>query len=164
MTNHRELTKKIIADFAEAYSSFGLNPLMGRIIALLIISKKPQSLDEIADKLEMSKGPISQICRRLKDRNLIEKVWVPGDRKDYYKAVDDIFGRAYSNQMEKMRKNIKIAQHYSFEAASENTEEGNYAKFRMDEMEAFYQLMDEHNKKFLVAWEALHSKKFSEEN
>lgn len=162
MENHRELTKKIIADFAEAYSSFGLNPLMGRIIALLIISKKPQSLDEIAENLEMSKGPISQICRRLKDRNLIEKVWVPGDRKDYYKAVDDIFGRAYSNQMDKMRKNIKIAQHYSTEAESVNTEEGNYAQSRMQEMEAFYQLMDEHNKKFLEAWESLHAEKFSE--
>ena len=113
MINKRELTKNIIADFAEAYSSFGLNPLMGRIVALLIISKEPRSLDEIADSLEMSKGPISQICRRLKDRNLIEKVWVPGDRKDYYKTTSDIFGKAYENQMEKMRRNVEIAQRYS---------------------------------------------------
>jgi len=118
MTNQRDLTKNIIADFAEAYSSFGLNPLMGRIVALLIISNEPQSLDDIAESLEMSKGPISQICRRLKDRNLIEKVWVPGDRKDYYKATADIFGKAYENQMEKMSKNIEIAQRYSEETQS----------------------------------------------
>jgi len=160
MTNQRELTKNIIADFAEAYSSFGLNPLMGRIVALLIISKEPQSLDDIADRLEMSKGPISQICRRLKDRNLIEKVWVPGDRKDYYKATDDIFGKAFENQMEKMRRNIEIAQRYSAEAKSIENDEADYAHARMKEMKAFYELMDEHNRGFLNAWEELHKKKF----
>lgn len=160
MTNKRELTKNIIADFAEAYSSFGLNPLMGRIVALLIISKEPQSLDGIAESLEMSKGPISQICRRLKDRNLIEKVWVPGDRKDYYKATNDIFGKAYENQMEKMRKNVEIAERYSEETNSINNEASNYAHARMQEMKRFYELMDEHNKAFLEAWNKEHEQKF----
>ena len=161
MTNQRDLTKNIIADFAEAYSSFGLNPLMGRIVALLIISKEPQSLDDIADSLEMSKGPISQICRRLKDRNLIEKVWVPGDRKDYYKATDDIFGKAYENQMEKMRKNIEIAQRYSEETKSIDSEDAAHAHARMEEMKKFYEMMDSHNNAFLEAWRKVHSDEFS---
>ena len=161
MINKRELTKNIIADFAEAYSSFGLNPLMGRIVALLIISKEPRSLDEIADSLEMSKGPISQICRRLKDRNLIEKVWVPGDRKDYYKTTSDIFGKAYENQMEKMRRNVEIAQRYSEETNSIDNEEAEYAHARMQEMKRFYELMDEHNNEFLEAWGKIHDQEFS---
>jgi DNA-binding transcriptional regulator GbsR (MarR family) len=161
MINKRELTKNIIADFAEAYSSFGLNPLMGRIVALLIISKEPRSLDEIADSLEMSKGPISQICRRLKDRNLIEKVWVPGDRKDYYKTTSDIFGKAYENQMEKMRRNVEIAQRYSEETNSIDNEEAEYAHARMQEMKRFYELMDEHNNAFLEAWSTIHDQEFS---
>ena len=161
MINKRELTKNIIADFAEAYSSFGLNPLMGRIVALLIISKEPRSLDEIADSLEMSKGPISQICRRLKDRNLIEKVWVPGDRKDYYKTTSDIFGKAYENQMEKMRRNVEIAQRYSEETNSIDNEEAEYAHARMQEMKRFYELMDEHNNAFLEAWGKIHDQEFS---
>lgn len=162
MTNQRELTKNIIADFAEAYSSFGLNPLMGRIVALLIISKEPQSLDGIAESLEMSKGPISQICRRLKDRNLIEKVWVPGDRKDYYKATSDIFGQAYENQMEKMRKNIEIAQRYSEETQSIQNDEAKHAHARMKEMKRFYEMMDEHNRAFLDAWKQEHDNEFSQ--
>ena len=75
------INQQIVADFAEGYSNFGLNPLMGRIVGLLIISQDPQSLDDMVETLEMSKGPISQICRRLKERGLIEKVWIPGDRK-----------------------------------------------------------------------------------
>jgi DNA-binding transcriptional regulator GbsR (MarR family) len=161
MINERELTKNIIADFAEAYSSFGLNPLMGRIVALLIISKKPRSLDGIAESLEMSKGPISQICRRLKDRNLIEKVWIPGDRKDYYKTTNDIFGKAFENQMEKMRRNVEIAQRYSEETNSIDNEEAEYAHARMQEMKRFYELMDEHNNAFLEAWGKIHDQEFS---
>ncbi len=148
------LMKNIIADYAESYSNFGLNPLMGRIVALLIISKEPKSLDEISDLLEMSKGPISQICRRLKDKNLIEKEWVPGDRKDYYKATDDIFGQAYINHAEKMRKNIEIAGKYAAEANENGGDDADYIIERMREMKAFYEMMDEFNQKFIENWKA----------
>lgn len=152
MDNHPELKNSIITDFAEAYSNFGLNPLMGRIIALLIISKDPQSLDDITEKLEMSKGPISQICRRLKERNLIESVWVPGDRKDYYKATEDIFGQAFQNQKSKMSRNIQIAKKYADIANDMDGDEERYAYRKMREMQSFYELMDQHNEQFLKAW------------
>lgn len=156
MANQPELTQQIVADFAEGYSNFGLNPLMGRIVGLLIISEDPQSLDDIVEQLEMSKGPISQICRRLKERGLIEKVWIPGDRKDYYQAADDIFGKAYANQINKMQKNKEIAEKYLSKAQSADSSEAKYIRQRMKMMKAFYELMDEYNKKFLDAWKSKH--------
>ncbi|MDZ7681242.1 MAG: MarR family transcriptional regulator [Fodinibius sp.] len=156
MAKSPKLTQEIVADFAEGYSNFGLNPLMGRIVGLLIISEDPQSLDDIVEKLEMSKGPISQICRRLKERGLIEKVWIPGDRKDYYQAVDDIFGKAYANQINKMQKNIEIAEKYLVQAQSIEGSQSEYIKKRMKMMKAFYELMDEYNEKFMEAWESKH--------
>jgi DNA-binding transcriptional regulator GbsR (MarR family) len=156
MTEYPELTQQIVADFAEGYSNFGLNPLMGRIVGLLIISEDPQSLDDIVEKLEMSKGPISQICRRLKERGLIEKVWIPGDRKDYYQTADDIFGKAYANQINKMQKNIEIAEKYLTQAQSIDGAESEYIKERMKMMKAFYELMDEYNEKFMDAWKSEH--------
>lgn len=156
MADNISLTQHIVADFAEGYSNFGLNPLMGRIVGLLIISKDPQSLDDIVDQLEMSKGPISQICRRLKEGGLIEKVWVPGDRKDYYQAADDIFGKAYANQINKMQNNIEIAEKYLTQAQSMDSEDADYIKRQMKIMKAFYELMDEYNQKFVEAWEEKH--------
>lgn len=158
MANQNDLTQQIVADFAEGYSNFGLNPLMGRIVGLLIISKDPQSLDDIVDQLEMSKGPISQICRRLKERGLIEKVWIPGDRKDYYKAADDIFGKAYANQINKMQKNIDIAEKYLVQAGSLKNDDAEYIRERMKMMKAFYELMDEYNEKFIEAWKSKRKK------
>jgi DNA-binding transcriptional regulator GbsR (MarR family) len=150
----RELEQQIIAAYAEAYNNFGLSALMGRIVALLIISPEPQSLDEISERLEMSKGPISQICRRLKDRNLIEKAWVPGDRKDYYQPVNDIFKQAFINQADKMRRNADVAER--FIAASDEVEGSDYIKERMEEMKTFYDLLDEHNAAFVKKWESEH--------
>lgn len=156
MAKNRDLTQQIVADFAEGYSNFGLNPLMGRIVGLLIISKDPQSLDDIVEQLEMSKGPISQICRRLKERGLIEKVWIPGDRKDYYQATDDIFGKAYANQINKMQDNIEIAEKYLSMAQSMDSEDADFIERQMEVMKSFYELMDEYNKKFVEAWEEKH--------
>ncbi len=159
MPKQPDLTQQIVADFAEGYSNFGLNPLMGRIVGLLIISEDPQSLDDIVEKLEMSKGPISQICRRLKERGLIEKVWIPGDRKDYYRAADDIFGKAYANQINKMKKNIEIAEKYLAKAQASDSRRAAYIEERMDMMKAFYELMDEYNEKFMDAWSEKHKQK-----
>lgn len=153
MADQPELTQQIVADFAEGYSNFGLNPLMGRIVGMLIISSEPQSLDDIVETLEMSKGPISQICRRLKERGLIEKVWIPGDRKDYYKAADDIFGKAYANQVNKMQQNIEIAEKYLTLAQEADAPKTDYINRQMKIMKEFFELMDEYNKKFMKAWE-----------
>jgi DNA-binding transcriptional regulator GbsR (MarR family) len=148
----KNLSQQIIAEFAEGYRNFGLNPLMGRIVGLLIISPEPQSLDDMVEKLEMSKGPISQICRRLKDHGLIEKVWIPGDRKDYYETVDDIFGKAYANQIGKMHQNKEIAEKFIAKTDSIKTKEAKYVTKKMEIMNDFYKMMDEYNKKFLKAW------------
>lgn len=156
MADQPALRQQIIADFAEGYSNFGLNPLMGRIVGLLIISEDPQSLDDIVEKLEMSKGPISQICRRLKERGLIEKVWIPGDRKDYYQAVDDIFGKAYANQINKMQQNIEIAEKYLTQAESMDSSDAQFIRQQMNIMKTFYELMDEYNEKFMEAWKSKH--------
>lgn len=146
--------KELISEFAEAYGSFGLNPLMGRIIGLLLVSPEPLSLDEIAHRLEMSKGPISQICRRLKERHLIEKIWVPGDRKDYYRAVDDIFGQAFENQIHKMYRNAEIAHRHSHQTRDSDDPLESFVHGRMKEMAEFYEQLHEAQLAFLESWRA----------
>lgn len=63
-----------------------INKVGGQIYALLFISDEPLSLDEIGEKLGVSKSNISINIRMLEDYNLVRKVWVKGSRKDYYAA------------------------------------------------------------------------------
>jgi HTH-type transcriptional regulator, osmoprotectant uptake regulator len=147
-----ELKKAIINSYAEAYHKMGYSTLMGKIVALLLISPGPLSLDEICEQLEMSKGPVSQITRRLRDHHLIEKFWVPGERKDYYRATGDIFGQAFRNYRTSMRRNRELAKSFSTSALAIPGADAEFIRLRMQEMYDFYDLMDQHNNAFMEAW------------
>ncbi|MDZ7806621.1 MAG: hypothetical protein U5K71_05860 [Gracilimonas sp.] len=152
--NKQELIQQLINAYSEAYVKLGHSSLMGKVVALLLTSPEPLSLDQISEELQMSKGPISQISRKLKDHNLIEKVWIPGERKDYYRAVPDIFGQAFANYAASMKKNMELGEQFS-QLASEldiQDEQAEHIINRMDEMKLFYEMMDEYNKNFLSAW------------
>lgn len=147
-----DLKKAIINAYAEAYHKMGYSTLMGKIVALLLVSPGPLSLDQICEHLEMSKGPVSQITRRLRDHHLIEKFWVPGERKDYYRAADDIFGNAFRNYRSSMRRNRDLARQFVTNAQLLDGSEAAFMLVRMQEMLDFYELMEQHNQHFLEQW------------
>ncbi len=151
------IQNEVIQRFGDAYRSFGLNKLMGHIIALLIYSPEPLSLDDIAGKLGRSKGPVSQIVRRLKDRHLIRKVWQPeNNRKDFYEIEPDVFENAFKNNLDLIRKNKKIAENLiDFSKDSDNNL--TFSK-RLNEMQDFYRLMEKHFQNFIDDWEKQKSK------
>lgn len=149
---HDALRTSIITAYAEAYHKMGYSTLMGKIVALLLLSPEPMSLDDICANLGMSKGPVSQIMRRLRDHNLVEKLWVPGERKDYYSAAPDIFGQAFRNYRSSMRRNLQLAKGFLERAQGLNGAGSAYTTDRMREMQAFYELMEQHNARFLEEW------------
>jgi DNA-binding transcriptional regulator GbsR (MarR family) len=149
MTHEERVRKEIIQNFGEAYKAFGLNKLMGYVVALLIYSPKPLSLDEITRQLGRSKGPVSQIVRRLRDRKLIRKVWEPeNNRKDYYEIEPEIFENAFRNNLELIKNNTRIASYIKEKVpADEKILAG-----RIDDMLHFYKLMEKHYRNFLAEW------------
>jgi DNA-binding transcriptional regulator GbsR (MarR family) len=154
MAQKQDIINELINTFAEAYHNLGYSSLMGKIVALLLSSKEPLSLDEISERLQMSKGPISQISRKLKEHQLIERVWIPGERKDYYRASDDIFGQAFKNYSRSMRKNEHIAQHFlqiTNQNGSQDTDLMHLTE-RMQEMKEFYAMMTKHHAAFIEEW------------
>lgn len=71
-------------------SRFGLNNIMAQLYALLYLSSKPLSLDEMAERLKISKGSVSINMRALEGYGAVRKIWVKGSRKDYYETEMDI--------------------------------------------------------------------------
>lgn len=148
------LKQGFIQDYGLAYQSFGLPRLMGYIVALLLHTDEPVSLDEITDELQVSKGPVSQIMRRLREHNLVQRVWVPGSRRDYYRAEPDIFGQAFANHAGLLGQNLVLARAYAARiAASDEPVDPAFAR-RTDEMVRFYTLMQTHLSAFLDEWNA----------
>ncbi len=70
--------------------SFGLNKFIAQLYALLYLSERPLSLDDMASKLKVSKGNISLNIRELEKWGAVRNIWVKGSRKDYYEANLDV--------------------------------------------------------------------------
>ncbi|NJN88358.1 MAG: MarR family transcriptional regulator [Leptolyngbyaceae cyanobacterium SL_7_1] len=67
------------------FETGGLPRMAGRIFGWLLISNPPQqSHSELANVLQASKGSISTMTRLLIQLSLIERVSLPGDRRDYF--------------------------------------------------------------------------------
>ena len=63
----------------------------GRIWALLYLRKEPLASPDIQHLLEMSAGLVSMSLKELQHWDVVRKVWVKGDRKDYYTANTDLW-------------------------------------------------------------------------
>ena len=68
----------------------GLPRSTGQIYGLLYLSAEPLSLNHMSSMLGISKGSASMGTRQLASWNAIRKVWVPGERRDYYEVVEDL--------------------------------------------------------------------------
>lgn len=71
-------------------NKFGLNNIMAQLYAILYFCGKPLSLDDMVDRLKISKGSASINIRALERYGAVKRVWVKGSRKDYYEAEADI--------------------------------------------------------------------------
>lgn len=71
-------------------NKFGLNNIMAQLYALLYLNNKAMSLDEIVQRLNISKASASINLRALERYGAVRRVWVKGSRKDYYEAEINI--------------------------------------------------------------------------
>lgn len=153
MSPEEKIKRELIQRFGDAYKAFGLSKLMGHIIALLLFSSGPLSLDEITNQLRRSKGPVSQIVRKLREKNLIRKAWVPeNNRKDYYELEPEVFEHAFRNNLELIKNNTRIAKQLKQKVKAEKSASLKKMDKMLEEMENFYILMERHFNNFLEEW------------
>ena len=78
--------KHFIEDCSLFFEQWGLPRMAGRILGCLLICDPPyQSPAELAQVLQASKGSISMMARLLIQEGLVERVGLPGDRRDFYR-------------------------------------------------------------------------------
>ncbi|MCS6771392.1 MAG: hypothetical protein NZ740_05130 [Kiritimatiellae bacterium] len=70
--------------------AFGFPRLMGQLYMLLYLSPEPRSLEDIAKALGVSKASVSIAARNLALWGAVRRVWIKGDRRDFYEAVVDV--------------------------------------------------------------------------
>lgn len=86
------VVRRFIEDAGHLTQALGFGRVTGQIYALLYFSAEPRTLDDLKRDLAISKGSASMCVRQLQGWGAVQRVWVKGDRKDYYQA-NDYFGQ-----------------------------------------------------------------------
>lgn len=66
------------------YERLGVPRIGGRILGLLIMARRPLTLDDMASLLHVSRASISTNARMNVAVGMVRHVSLPGDRRDYY--------------------------------------------------------------------------------
>ena len=72
-------------------SLWGISPTMARIHGLLYISGSALSMDEIMERLAISRGNVSMNIRTLVEWGLVRRVRKRGDRREYFESLTDVW-------------------------------------------------------------------------
>jgi DNA-binding transcriptional regulator GbsR (MarR family) len=82
---------RFIHHFGEMGSRWGISRTVGQIYALLYISHVPLNADDITHLLSFSRSNVSMGLKELQSWRLLRSEFRPGDRREYFKAPDDIW-------------------------------------------------------------------------
>ena len=94
---YAEAREQLIRTWGQLSSSWGINRTMGQIHALLMMAPQPLTADQIIEELAISRGNVSMNLRSLIEWGLVHKIYITGDRKEYFEAEKDIWKRAFRN-------------------------------------------------------------------
>jgi DNA-binding transcriptional regulator GbsR (MarR family) len=101
--------RKFIEAGGHTTQSFGFGRILGQLYALLYLSPEPLCLDDIAEELGVSKASVSTTVRQLESWSAVKRVWIKGDRKDYYEAETDFNAVLRNGLLSILRKKLDTA-------------------------------------------------------
>ncbi len=87
-SDQSDVVRRFIEEAGHLTQSLGLGRVIGQLFAFLYFSPDPRSLEAMQEGIGISKGSASMAVRQLEQWGAVRKVWVKGDRKDYYEAND----------------------------------------------------------------------------
>ncbi len=86
--------EQIVLRWGDLGGQWGVNRSVAQIQALLFLSDKPLTAEDIAETLGMARSNVSNSLRELMSWKLIHRVPVLGDRRDHYEAETDLWQMA----------------------------------------------------------------------
>lgn len=140
-----------IEDVGLMFEQVGLPRMAGRIFGQLLISEPPhQSHGDLADVLQASKGSISTMTRLLIQLSLIERVSLPGDRRDYVQIKPNAWAQMTNQRLSQIvafrqlaDRGLDLLQHSS----PQNRQ-------RLKEMQDFHLFWEQEMPQLAQKWEA----------
>jgi DNA-binding transcriptional regulator GbsR (MarR family) len=83
--------ERFIVHWGEMGERWAVNRSVAQIHALLYVSEKPLTAEDISDRLALARSKVSNSLKELTGWSLVKRVHVLGDRRDYFEAEADMF-------------------------------------------------------------------------
>src|SRR5687767_9598906 len=101
-----EAKQQFVQSWGSLATQWGINKTMAQIHALLMSTPGPLNQDDIMEQLNVSRGNANMNIRELINWGLVDRVILPGERKEYFTAEKDIWKIA--RQVVKERKKREL--------------------------------------------------------
>ena len=83
--------QQFIQSWGSLATQWGINKTMAQVHALLMSTSSPLNQDDIMAQLNISRGNVNMNIRELINWGLVERIILPGERKEYFTAEKDIW-------------------------------------------------------------------------
>ena len=86
--------EKFVLQWGDMGGQWGVNRSVAQIHALLYLSERPLTAEEIAETLGIARSNVSTSLKELQGWKLVRRVPVLGDRRDHFEAETDLWEMA----------------------------------------------------------------------
>jgi DNA-binding transcriptional regulator GbsR (MarR family) len=137
--------QEFVLRWGDLGGQWGVNRSVAQIQALLYLSDRPLTAEDIADVLGLARSNVSNSIRELTNWKLVRRVPVLGDRRDHYEAEADlwqILTRIAQGRKEREIDPAVAAIRKALEVADGDPTISMVANARLHEMGAFLTTLD----------------------
>ena len=137
--------------FALALTNFGMQRMVSRVLAALIVAEKPAlTMTELGAQLGASAGAMSGALRILSTVGLVERVPAPGSRRYHYRVSDSAW---YEAMMHKNTELMEVMRRTAADGVAAAGGETTVAGRRLADMRDFYAFIQEEMPALMARWQ-----------
>ena len=143
--NPDPVIEKLVLHWGEMGARWGISRMVAQIHALLYFSPKPMSADEIVKALGVARAHVSNSLKDLQAWGVVKVVRVPGDRREYFQSIKDVWqlfeillDERKRREMDPTLKMLRETQALLNDGITVDA----HTKGRVKEMLEFFELMD----------------------
>jgi DNA-binding transcriptional regulator GbsR (MarR family) len=137
--------ERFVLHWGDMGGHWGVNRSVSQIHALLYLSERPLTAEEIAETLGLARSNVSNSIKELLTWNLVRRVPVRGDRREHFEAEADLwelFTRIAAGRKEREIDPAVAALRFCVSAAEDDAKVHPVARKRLKDMLAFVEALE----------------------
>ena len=138
------VNQRFILHWGEMGARWGINRTVAQIHALLFLSPKPLTAEEIADTLSVARSNVSNSLKELQGWGIVRITHVMGDRRDHFESLKDVWEMFRTILDERKKREIDPTLNMLRESVADAKAAGHadaYARQRLSDMLEFFDSM-----------------------